>query len=597
MYTQHFGLKKAVFDGGIAQGDDLYLGPQQQRAAANLKIGLTTRDSIVTLTGCLGVGKTTIASEALRITATRLAQTWVGNTPLAPDEMLELLLAGFEFTPYDMGRVQRLHTWRQFMGELSVTDTRICILVENAFALGVEALQSLEALTAADPNDCPGANLVLMGPTSLDELLETPELAPLKQRIRSNQRLDPLTPQEVEQYLRHRITAVGGDYDTMFTPATAAMIHCFSAGVPRVINNVCETALVVAATRRTTQLTPQIVQRVAEGVYGLAPSVELPEVAVAVAPVAAASPVAAAEQPDPAPVPPADPAPVAAASPAAVEQQAAAPVSPADPEPVAAARPVAAAEQPAQASVPPADPAPVDDVQALFNAEVLVDDAEAPIDVGEARVDVAAAEPQQPPSVADTTGAVQDSPAPLADPVPVDDFQALFDAQLLADDAEAPIGGAEARVDAAAAEPQQVPAVAETTGAAQHPPEPPVLTDEFVIGLPGDGENVARDAQPSVATLPPESTAQPDAEPQSEPEDVEDLASATHLHEISDRMAELLFSEEQALMAAGLLEEDAPLESGDVAKPVERTAVVLQLDEDSEPEPEAPAPAAHTVVF
>ena len=513
MYTQHFGLKRPVFDGGIAQGDDLFLGPQQQRAAANLKIGLTTRDSIVTLTGCLGVGKTTIASEALRITATRLAQTWVGDTPLAPDEMLELLLAGFEFTPYDMGRVQRLHTWRQFMGELSVTDTRICILVENAFALGVEALQALEALTAADPNDCPGANLVLMGEASLNELLETPELAPLKQRIRSNQRLDPLTPQEVEQYLRHRITAVGGDYDTMFAPATAAMIHCFSAGIPRVIDNVCETALVVAATRKATQLTPQIVQRVAEGVYGLAPSVELPDVAVAVAPVVAASPVAAVEQPAEAPVPPADPAPVAAAS------------------------PVTAAEQPAEA------------------------------------------------------------PVPAADPVPVDDFQALFDAQLLADDAEAPVDGGEARVDPAAAEPQQAPAVAETTGAVQRPPEPPVLTDEFVIGLPGDGNNVAGDAQPSVATLPPESPAQPGAEPQSEAEDYEDLASATHLHEISDRMAELLFSEEQALMAAGLLEEDAPPESSNDGQPVERTAVVLQLDEDSESEPEAPAPAAHTVVF
>lgn len=501
MYTQHFGLNKAVFDGGIAQGDDLFLGPQQQHVAANLKIGLTTRDSIVTLTGCLGVGKTTIASEALRITATRLAQTWVGNTPLAPDEMLEWLLAGFEFTPYDMGRVQRLHTWRQFMGELSVTDTRICILVENAVALGVESLQALEAFTASDPNDCPGANLVLMGPADLHELLETPELASLKQRIRSNQRLEPLTPQEVEQYLRHRIAVVGGDYDRIFAPATAAMIHCFSAGVPRVINSVCETALTVAATRRETQLSPQIVQRVAEGVYGLAPSVQLPEAAVAVAPVAVATPAAA------------------------VEQQAEAPL--------AAASPVSTAEQPIEAPVPPADPAPVDDAQAPVDAEALVDDAEAPVE------------------------------------------------------------GEEARVDAADAEPQQALAVFETTGAVQNPPEPPVLTDEVVIELPSDGEDVAGSAQPLLATLPPGSPTQ------SEVEAFEDLAAATHLHEISDTMAELLFSEDQALTAASLLEADAPLDSSDIWLSAEEAAAVLQRDEGSEAEPEAEAvaPAATTLVF
>ena len=124
MYTEHFGLERAVFDGGIAQSSDLFLGKRQQLIATNLKIGLSTRDSVVTLTGSLGVGKTTLAAQALRITATRMAQTWIGSTSLTPDEMLETLLAGFELEPYDMGRVQRIQTWRQFMGEMSATDKR-----------------------------------------------------------------------------------------------------------------------------------------------------------------------------------------------------------------------------------------------------------------------------------------------------------------------------------------------------------------------------------------------------------------------------------------------------------------------------------------
>ena len=149
MYTQHFGLEKAVFDGGIAQHDDLFFGTNLQRAAANLKIGLTTRDAVVILTGPLGIGKTTLAAHTLSITSTRLAQSWLGHTSLTPDETLETILADFDLAPYGMGRVQRLQTWRQFVSEMSITDTRICILVENAGGLGVEGLKALEAITAA----------------------------------------------------------------------------------------------------------------------------------------------------------------------------------------------------------------------------------------------------------------------------------------------------------------------------------------------------------------------------------------------------------------------------------------------------------------
>ena len=248
MYPRHFGLERSLFKGGIARGEEVFLGPRQQLITANLKIALTTRDSIVTLTGNLGVGKTTIAAQALRMNATRLALAWVGNAPLNRDELLELLLAEFEFTPFGMRRIERLHTWRQYLTELSVTDTRICILVENAQVAGLEVLQALQSLTAADPNGCPGANLVLMGQSGLHQLLETPDLAQLKQRTRSRQRLDPLNPEEVKEYLRHRTAAAGGEFETIFAPEAAAAFHRYSGGVPRVINNLCETVLTLAAT-------------------------------------------------------------------------------------------------------------------------------------------------------------------------------------------------------------------------------------------------------------------------------------------------------------------------------------------------------------
>ena len=120
-----------------------------------------------------------------------------------------------------------------------------------------------------------------MGQGNLLELLEEPTLGPLKQRVRSRQRLDPLSLQEVEHYLKHRLAYAGGDYDTIVAPGTAAMMHCFSGGIPRIINNVCETGLTVAAAHKLRQLSPEVVKRVAEGVYSLEPTGKIPEVPAA----------------------------------------------------------------------------------------------------------------------------------------------------------------------------------------------------------------------------------------------------------------------------------------------------------------------------
>jgi general secretion pathway protein A len=272
MYHEHFGLERSLFDEGIAQDAAVFFAGPHERAAATLKVALTSRDSAAVLVGPAGIGKTTIASHTLRAMTTRLALGWLGSAPLTSHELLEMLLTEYGFTPYKHSRVERLQMWRQFLAEMSLTETRVCILVENADSYAPEVLAALESMTAADPTGCPGANIVLTSRGPLAELFANPLLAPLRQRTRMQQRLEPLDQADLRRYLAHCAKTAGGDYGRIFAPDAAEALHTYSGGVIRVANNLCETTLTMAADAGCKRLGGELVARTATDVFGIAPA-------------------------------------------------------------------------------------------------------------------------------------------------------------------------------------------------------------------------------------------------------------------------------------------------------------------------------------
>jgi type II secretory pathway predicted ATPase ExeA len=272
MYQEHFGFQNPPFEDRLAQDGEVFIGAKQRGALANIKIALGTRDAAIVLTGAPGVGKTALAAHSLRTTTTRLALAWVGLAPLTGHELLEHLLTEFGFSPYKCSRVERLQMWRQFLNEMSLTETRVGILIEKAESFGTDVLQTLESLTAAAPNGCPGANVILTGDPALREILRAPGLESLRQRIRLSQALEELDANELDAFLDYKFSAAAGNARALFAPGAVAMLHHFSAGRIRVVKNLCETALTIAAVRKETQLTPRLIAQVAVGLFGLEPS-------------------------------------------------------------------------------------------------------------------------------------------------------------------------------------------------------------------------------------------------------------------------------------------------------------------------------------
>ncbi|HET7133657.1 MAG TPA: AAA family ATPase, partial [Gammaproteobacteria bacterium] len=269
MYQAHFGLKKALFDSGIAQGASVFLGAKQQAVAANAKVALSTLDSVRVLTGPAGVGKTTVASAALRESSTRLALGWLGGTPANASELLELLLVEFGVDAPRAGRMERLQMWREFLNETNATDSRVFVIVERADDMNAALLRALESFTAADPNGCAGANVVLLGGDALAEQLKAPALDSLRQRVRLRQRLEPLGIDELRAYLAHHVTLAGGTFDRVFAGDALEAVHRYTGGVPRLVNNLCETALTLAASNSEPQVAGELVTKAATGLLGL----------------------------------------------------------------------------------------------------------------------------------------------------------------------------------------------------------------------------------------------------------------------------------------------------------------------------------------
>ena len=270
MYEDYFGLSQNPFQ-PVAEGEAIYEGPEQAKVIADLKIALTAKDSIAVLTGPVGVGKTTIVTHALEKMGSERLVARLGRTQVGSDELVDLLLAKFGIVREATRRFECLKTFNRILTEQAAAGARVFIVIEDAERLGVELLEELEALTATDDGASAGANIILMGPQKLDKLLTAPALERMRQRIRLQQALDRFTAEQVGDYLRHRITAAGGDFDALFEEETALMVRRCSGGIPRVINGLCETALTVAAEMQLSQVTPQTIYDVAVEVFGMEP--------------------------------------------------------------------------------------------------------------------------------------------------------------------------------------------------------------------------------------------------------------------------------------------------------------------------------------
>ena len=262
MYEQYFGLNSRPFD-LTPDPRFIYMTPQHSRAVANIKFALMNRDSFVIITGEIGTGKTTILNTVLDELGPDYVTAKLTHTTLSRIELLQALLSEFGMPNYTKKKVLLLDTLRSFFEEKSREGKHVVIIVDEAQNLDMQALEELRLLSCIDNSDRRIVSIVLTGQRGLDDLVDSPGLRQLRQRARLRQRLEPLDDQDTKAYIRHRLEVAGGDVEEIFTPEALAEVHRLCFGVPRLINTLCDTAMMACMVEEQPRVSLEVVDTAA----------------------------------------------------------------------------------------------------------------------------------------------------------------------------------------------------------------------------------------------------------------------------------------------------------------------------------------------
>jgi general secretion pathway protein A len=240
-----FGLRKNPFS-MTPDPSFLFMTEQHREGLAGLTYAILERKGFAVLTGEVGTGKTTLLARVLQfVPSTRLQFSLIVNPTLTPSEFLEMTLLDFGVKDIPSSKAQRLWKLQSLLLQGQREGKVSALIVDEAHKLSPDVLEEIRLLGNFEEADQKLLQILLVGQTELDDILNREDLRQLKQRVAVRLSIGPLAQTEVSQYIRHRWLRAGGTEPPFSTNAMSDIADA-SHGVPRLINSVCENALTLA---------------------------------------------------------------------------------------------------------------------------------------------------------------------------------------------------------------------------------------------------------------------------------------------------------------------------------------------------------------
>jgi len=236
MYESYYGFTEKPFQ--LSPDPRFFFATNHhQRALSYLQYGLDQGEGFIVITGPIGTGKTTIARNLLSsIGDENIVAAQLVTTKLSPDELLELVAAEFKIPLKGNSKAEILRSIEAFLIQLHQQGKRALLLVDEAQNLPSETVEELRMLSNFQLDDKPLIQSFLLGQEELKDIIQAPNMEQFRQRIIASAHLKPLSVEEVENYINHRLQQAGCDRKELFSEGAFELIHQKTLGVPRKIN-------------------------------------------------------------------------------------------------------------------------------------------------------------------------------------------------------------------------------------------------------------------------------------------------------------------------------------------------------------------------
>jgi general secretion pathway protein A len=264
MYKSFFGLKENPFN---VNPDPryLFLTKQIEEALSGLMYGIQTRKGFITLTGEVGTGKTTLVNRLLDwLHLKRTKTAFLFNSRMNSSQLFDFILAEFDIQCDNRSKSQQLMKLNHWLLDRYRAGETAVLIVDEAQNLTFPVLEEIRLLTNLETSTEKLLQIVLSGQPELEDKLKLPQLRQLRQRITLRCRTMPMSNEQTHDYIRERLRIAGAPaQSTIFSAKAMDAVHLYSMGIPRVINLLCEHALINSFVDQKQVVEPKVIEDVA----------------------------------------------------------------------------------------------------------------------------------------------------------------------------------------------------------------------------------------------------------------------------------------------------------------------------------------------
>ncbi|MCX5693553.1 MAG: tRNA (adenosine(37)-N6)-threonylcarbamoyltransferase complex ATPase subunit type 1 TsaE [Candidatus Omnitrophica bacterium] len=263
MYCSYYGLKERPFN--VTSDPAFFFSSKKHKEAlAHLLYGVSQRKGIIVLTGEIGTGKTTICRFFLNQVGKNVKTAFILNPTFSEIQLLESILNDFGINPNNKTKLGMVLELNNFLLRESNSGNNLVLIIDEAQNLKPELLEQVRLLSNLETEKDKLLQVILVGQPELNTRLNLYDLRQLRQRIMVRYHITPLDNSEIKDYINYRLKIANPQCQINFSDEAIDLISRFSAGTPRLINMLCDRALLAGFVSETSHINSDIIKRCTE---------------------------------------------------------------------------------------------------------------------------------------------------------------------------------------------------------------------------------------------------------------------------------------------------------------------------------------------